>query len=357
MSSVDKRRRERIRAKKQASLEGGMENQAPAPKSVLRQGLDGHVVAAPGRNARIQRHLQRPKRQDVNGEEVVHRQSIGWSMVRDAALAVRPLSLRRRRAERHRERERREGKIERPEARVRPRGVIWISWRWLSATISVFLIVILYVMLSSPIFFVDTIAVGGERYLSPEQVFEAANIANKNLFWMDVEDIERRLEDNSSIADAQVFIGWPPNSVSIFITERDPALVWEQGNLRVWVDVNGIIMFQREERDDLLRIVYQGDTIPDLDVNSTIDREVIAGALQLKAKLPSIKVILYDPIKGLGIREEGNWKAWFGIGTDMERRLLVYQQIVRSYYPTIQFVEVDVSDADHPTYIDRYPQQ
>src|SRR5690606_6913527 len=184
----------------------------------------------------------------------------------------------------------------------------------------------------------------GERYLSPEQVFEAANIANKNLFWMDVEDIERRLEDNSSIADAQVFIGWPPNSVSIFITERDPALVWEQGNLRVWVDVNGIIMFQREERDDLLRIVYQGDTIPDLDVNSTIDREVIAGALQLKAKLPSIKVILYDPIKGLGIREEGNWKAWFGIGTDMERRLLVYQQIVRSYYPTIQFVEVDVSD-------------
>lgn len=358
MSSVDKRRRERIRAK-QAAREGTASfDELAEPKAISRSVPDGHVSATPGRKARLLRRSQRPRRDSSLNAETIERSSIGTLMWRGAALASRPLTLRRRRTERRRERDRREGS-DRPETRVRPRGVVWISWRWLSAAISVFLIVILYVMLSSPIFFVDTIAVGGERYLTPEQIFDAADIANKNLYWINARDIEQRLESNSSIADAQVFIGWPPNSVSIFITERDPALIWEEGDSRFWVDVNGIIMFQRQEREDLLRIVYQGNTPRPLAelVNSRIPQEIVAGALQLKAKLPTIKVMLYDPIKGLGIREEGNWRAWFGVGTDMERRLLVYQAIVRTYYPTIQFAEVDVSDADHPTYINRFPQQ
>jgi hypothetical protein len=358
MFSTGKRRRERIRAK-QAAREANavaietIEIGTPRP----RPNNDRHVTAMPGKKARILRRSQRHRHSADSANENV-RNNVGWLMWRGAAIAVKPLTLRHRRAQRRRERERREG-LDRPEVRVKPRGVIWISWRWLSALISLFLIIMIYVMLASPIFFVDSIAVGGERYLTPEQVFEAADIANRNLFWLDAADIEARLESNPSIADAQVFVGWPPNMVSIFIIERDPAMIWEQGSTRYWVDVNGIVMFARREREDLLRVVYQGTDPSTLGVGSVIDRQIVAGALQLKAKLPNIEVMLYDPIKGLGIREEqrGNWKAWFGVGTDMELRLLVYNAIVNTYNPTIQFAEVDVSDADHPTFVNRFPGQ
>src|SRR5690606_17498483 len=154
--------------------------------------------------------------------------------------------------ERRRQKLRRAGQDpHRPEARVRPMGVVWISWRWLSGTLIILLAIVLYVMLFSDIFVIDSMAVGGVRYLSREQIFEASGLANKHLFWVDPRKIEAQLEQNPSIASAQVFTGWPPNMVSIYITERDPALIWEQGDFRVWVDVNGIVMFQREEREDL----------------------------------------------------------------------------------------------------------
>ncbi|MCB9437170.1 MAG: FtsQ-type POTRA domain-containing protein [Anaerolineales bacterium] len=337
MSSVGKRRRERIQAKRIADKENA----------------EGHVSKAPGRLARVSRRkAMRDARQtdtgDIRAELPV--------FIPDGDLTKPELSLRQRRLLRRRVKERQDG-LDRPDERVRPIGVIWISWRWLSGSISLFLIILLYFMLGSDAFIIDTIAVGGERYLTPEQVFEATGAADRNLFKLDARSIEARLETNPSIGKAEVYIGWPPNAVSVFITERDPALIWEQGNFRVWVDVNGIVMFQREERDDLLRIVYPDENLDALTTGDSIDWQIVAGALQLKSKRPSIKVMLYDPVKGLGIREEGNWVAWFGIGLGMEQRLLVYDAIVNAYYPSIQFEEVDVSDPHHPTFVDRFYQQ
>ncbi|NDJ85745.1 MAG: FtsQ-type POTRA domain-containing protein [Chloroflexi bacterium] len=358
MFSVDRKRRARLQAKRAAREGSSLNTEAPpTPKDKDVAPPDGHVKAAVGRRARLHRRLARRRmRQNTPASK---ERSANWFLIwQPGADGARRLPLRRRRKERRLERERREG-LSRPEDRVRPRGVVWVSWRWLSGTISASLAIILYIMLSpqTELFAVKTIAVGGERYLTAEQVFEATEIARQNLFQLDSRAIEAKLESNPSIADAQVFIGWPPNMVSIYITERDPAITWQQGEFRYWVDVNGIVMFQRQEREDLLRIVYQGPAQEPLGVGSRIDRSVITGALQLKAKLPRIKVMLYDPIKGLGFREEGNWIAWFGTGTNMEQKLLVYDAIVRNNFPTIQFEEVNVSDPDHPTFVNRFPDQ
>jgi cell division septal protein FtsQ len=359
MTSVGKRRRERIRAKREAR-ETGADTPIAPPPDAKRPPTDSHVRAAPGRQARQRRRQLRGRE---GGMISIWRHNPLTSGSRrllafwtNRADALRPPSLRRRRTLRRQERERRDG-LAKPETRVRPRGVVWISWRWLSGSISVFLVVILYALTMTDLFIVDTIAVGGERYLSPEQVFEATDIANHNLFWLDSQEIEARLESNPSIAEARVHVDWPPDMISIYITERDPALVWEQGGFRVWVDVNGIVMYQRDERDDLLRIVYPDENADLLGVGSVIDRDIVAGALQLKAKLPRIKVLLYDPVKGLGLREEGNWRVWFGIGTNMEEKLEIYNNILRHNSSLVQFAEIDVSNPDYPVFVDRYPNQ
>lgn len=364
MSSVGKRRRERIRAKKallEQSESGAIsederdQNLATYTKDL--SDSDGHVSEIPGRNARRLRKDARRKAHTHDDTGPTPRRSwlTFWTNAGAAIAASRP-SLGKRRAERRREKVHRD-RLDRPTERVRIRGVIYVSWRWLSAAISIFLLVILYIMLATNIFVVDTIAVGQQRYLSPEQVFEAAGIANTHLFWIDPREVEAELESNPSIADAQVQVGWPPNMVSIVIQERDPTLIWEQAGFRVWVDINGIVMFQREEREDLLRIVRPGEDLDTLGVGDTIDREIVAGALQLQQEFPTIRVLLYDDIKGLGFRAEGNWVAWFGKGTNMKQRRLVYDQILREYGGIIQFREIDVSDPDYAIIVDRFPDQ
>lgn len=361
MFSVDKRRRERIRAKRQARQEQETEETADRPWQE-----EGHVAAAPGRQARVRRRRarrQRPRENDHLDDNTIQERYRWLAFLRDQTIK-RP-SLRQRRAARRHE-------DHAPEERVRPRGMVWVSWRWLSTTISAFLIAILYLLWNNPSFRVDAISVGGERYLTPEQVFEATDIANQRIFELDAQKIETHLESNPSIADAQVRIGWP-NTVSVFITEREPQLIWEQGNLSVWVDIKGVVMFQRELREDLPRVTYPEAGLSPLGAGDTIDPNIIAGALELyeisqnpvlqrqilqgEPRLSRIDVFLYDPVKGLGFREEGNWMAWFGTGSDMERKLQIYDAIVRANSPMISFLEVDVSDPDYPTFIDRYAER
>lgn len=349
MFSVDRKRRERLKAKRAAREETQSSAEYLDNKAVT---ADSHVRVAPGRTARQRRRkIQKDARLSSRDEVMIEQPNWVATMLNDG-LVLKPQRLRERRAERQRDRERREG-LARPENRVRPIGVIWISWRWLSGTISVFLLFILYVMLGSDTFVIEEIAVGGERYIAPESIFESTDVAGSNLFLIDARDIETRLETNPSIADAQVFIGWPPNEVSVVINEREPALVWDQGGLRVWLDINGIVMFDRQGRSDLMRVAHISEDEEPLGVGSRVDPEIVAGALQLQRKMPEIDVLLYDPIKGLGFRDERNWLAWFGVGTDMDRRMLVYEQIIRVNYPAVQFREINVSDADYPYFVSR----
>ncbi len=138
----------------------------------------------------------------------------------------------------------------------------------------------LYLFLTMDAFYVSSVAIGGEKYLSREEIFRYSDIARRHIFWIDPEDVEARLEAVPNIADASVLVGWPPDMVQILVTEREPALIWEQG-VRVWVDVNGIVMKQREDRPDLLRVVVPNATDP-IGVGERIPQTMVEGALFLQ---------------------------------------------------------------------------
>lgn len=226
----------------------------------------------------------------------------------------------------------------------------WIfSWRAVSGLIVVGLGVVLYLFLTADAFFINSVSIGGEKYLSREEIFRYSNIARKHVFWVDPQAVESRLETVPNIADARVYVGWPPDAVQILVTEREPALIWEQG-ARVWVDVNGIVMRQREDRPDLLRIVVPDNTEP-LDAGARVPQTVVEGALQLRSHHPNIDVLLYDSLKGLGYRDGNGWTVWFGTGDEMDVKLRVYYQIVEVIESQgIQPGEIVMSDPDRPYY-------
>jgi len=117
-------------------------------------------------------------------------------------------------------------------------------------------------------------------------------------FLVDPAQIAVQLEQDPAIAHASVEVGWPPNQVQISITEREPALIWEQSGVRVWVDVRGRVMALRQDVAGLVRVVVQKPSknvhlgpcpLQGMDEvlgpGSCVDADIVAGALQFKGAL------------------------------------------------------------------------
>ena len=247
-----------------------------------------------------------------------------------------------------------------------PRGEgerIFISMRWFSGALVLALLVILF-LFSRDFFFISEIYVGGTHYLTPEEIFERSGVANMHLFWVDSTAIESKLKSDPAIADAVVEVGWPPNMVQITITEREPALIWEQTGQRVWVDVSGQVMYLRTNLPDLPRVVVEkpskdphASRCPTMGMDqvlgpgSCIDSDIIAGALQFKALYPNVTEMVYDPARGLGFHEGDGWTLWFGDGTDITTKMIEQQVIQKKVVAEgKRLVEINVSNPDAPYY-------
>jgi len=235
-----------------------------------------------------------------------------------------------------------------PKAARRFHPLKLLSWRAVSGLLVLGLSALLYLFLTIDAFFVSSVAIGGEKYIPREEVFRFSDIARRHIFWVDPVEVEARLESVPNIADATVLVGWPPDMVQILVVEREPALIWEQG-VRVWVDVNGIVMMQREDRPGMLRIVVPNAEEP-VSVGQRIPKTIVDGALQLRQRYPRVDVLLYDSRKGLGFHEADGWTVWFGAGDDMETKLLVYRAIVAEITDEVQPGEINVVDPDRPVY-------
>lgn len=271
-----------------------------------------------------------------------------------------------------RSRRKRRTRLAKTAPQVIPRNAnahVYISTRWFSAFIVLSLLIVLYLFLSRDVFFISTIYVGGTRYLSGGEIFERTGLADPlrrtHIFWVNPAAIEATLEEDPSIADAEVRLGWPPMMVQVSITERDPSLIWEQAGVRVWVDSRGNVMSQRQDLPNLPRVIVEkpSNTIrpgkcPLQGVNDVLGRgscieiETVAGVIQFKALYPSVNELVYDPVKGLGYRDGRGWLFWFGDGRDLVTKIAVYNEIVRQVFERggRQFTEVNVTDPDAPYY-------
>lgn len=251
-----------------------------------------------------------------------------------------------------------------------PKGtprLIFVSWRWLSGSLSLGLLIVLYLLLSHGEFYVHQIYVGytdSEHFLTPDEVYGLTGLANSHIFWADAAAIKAQLEANPQIASADVQIGWPPNMVQVTVTERQPALIWEQSGQRVWIDVRGRVMALRRDMPDLVRVVvekpsqavhigkcqWQGvDRV--LGRGDCIDQNTVNGVLQFKALYPNVTEVVYDPVKGLGFHEGGNYTLWFGDGIDIQTKMDVYNAIISDLRQRgITPVEINVANPDAPYY-------
>lgn len=232
------------------------------------------------------------------------------------------------------------------------------SWRYVSALLTLVLLALGAFVFTGDLFLVRSAEVGGGRYVPVEEIFTQSEIAGKHILTIDPRDVEAVLETSPSLDDAEVLIQWPAR-VIIRVREREPALIWQQGENRYWVDLNGHLMVERRDLPTLLRVINEGEAIPfqcpgpncaQQDAIS-INPEVVQGAQHLKTLRSNIDVLYYDPVRGLSYQDGRGWRAYFGVGPTMDTKLIVYETLVASLETRgLRPLYIDVSNPDAPFY-------
>jgi cell division septal protein FtsQ len=225
-------------------------------------------------------------------------------------------------------------------------------WRAVSALIVLMFGAVLVLIFTTGIFYVRSIHVRGLKFLTTEEVFAFADVANYHLFWLDTEVVRDNILRSSSVADVSVELGWPPDMINIKIEERQPAIIWSESSVDMWVDLQGRMMTARIDLPDLMRInATLGAFDEPLTDGQQLDNDIVFGALQMQELLPEVVSLNYDSIHGLGWTNSNGWQVWMGSGTGMSEKVTIYHTLVQNLIArSIQPGVINVANPDAPFY-------
>lgn len=255
---------------------------------------------------------------------------------------------------------------------------ILLSARWLSLGLLALAIYALTLIGMDENFYLTAIPVEGVISVPATEVVQASNLAGSHIFAADPGTAAQQIMDNvPGIISAEVTLNWP-NQVQINVTEDSPIAIWVEGSNQFWVTRTGRLVPARSASLGLLMIQSEVEgvgvatavpaTPPADDETETVAGEtavesaaanmrflphdVLAGALQLKQLRPNIDRLFYRPSSGLSYQDGRGWRVFFGTGTDMSQKLVVYETIVEELLAqglTPQYVSV--SNQEKPYYL------
>ncbi len=228
------------------------------------------------------------------------------------------------------------------------------GWRTASLVLSLALGVALYLLWNLPYFRVTEAQVTGAARLTSADVNAALGVSGQPIFGLQSDELETRLRLNyPELSSAQVTIGLP-NQVAIQVTERQPVLLWQQGDGYTWIDATGVAFRPRGEVSGLILIASLATPpagLPTDDPFSPVpylSADLVKSAQTLAAILPPGASMIYDARNGFGWQDPQGWQVFFGTNSkDMALKVRVYQSLAasltaRGIYPAfISVVQVD----------------
>lgn len=229
------------------------------------------------------------------------------------------------------------------EVRLPAVPAVQLGWRLLSFAFVAGLLVLLYHLLTSPLYQLQAAELQGETRLNAEEVNRVLNLYNRSIFEMDPREIETDLRMAfPELTGIEIQIGLPA-MVWITLQERTPVIAWQQDGQTMWVDREGVAFSPRGTVDGLVSV--QAYAAPPAPVQiETLEQDVVSESpsttqvfmkpemvtviLELAAQTPLESALVYDPEHGLGWYDPRGWDVYFGMDIhDMTMKLTVYQAI------------------------------
>ncbi len=231
------------------------------------------------------------------------------------------------------------------------------SARWISLGILSLCIYALYLTGMDENFYLTRLPIEGAISISTSEIINSTNLAGSHIFAADPNKAAEQIAQIPGVIAASVTLNWP-NEVAIQIIEDSPIAVWIEGSNQYWITGNGRFIPARSQTLGLLFIESELLFEPTESSDETsqprttfVPEEVLAGALQLKKLRPNIEKLFYRPSSGLSFQDDRGWRVYFGTGTDMQQKLVVYETIVDNLLAQgITPAYVSVSNQEKPYY-------
>ena len=227
------------------------------------------------------------------------------------------------------------------------------SWRWLSAALALGMIVLLYMMLNSATFEVNTVNLSGGIRVPSDEVKAILNVTGESIIRVKPAQVEEQiLATFPDIKSALVEVALP-DTLNVVIEERIPAILWLENEQELfWIDQDGYTFSVRGEATMPIRVYattpppyalgYVDPKALSLESADSEDEEEIItetippidpAFVQIVQKLNSIKPadtpMLYNTENGLGWTDPHGWLVYFGTRTeDIDMKLIEYSHIV-----------------------------
>ncbi|MFB0536395.1 MAG: cell division protein FtsQ/DivIB [Anaerolineae bacterium] len=183
-----------------------------------------------------------------------------------------------------------------------------------------------YQLFAAEAFYVYEASVAGNRLVPAEAVYQNSGLEGMSIFWINPAQVEAAIVSLPNIKEARVRCGLP-DRVTIEVVERQPQVIWQQGEKRYWIDEEGTVL-------PALGELAEATVIVDLDERPVqpgdrVDPQVIAGAQKLRSLLPELSTVQYASHTGLSFQSEQGWPIYLGQGEDIEQKVAIMKALLQ----------------------------
>jgi hypothetical protein len=234
-----------------------------------------------------------------------------------------------------------------------------LGTRWVSAGLTLIMVILLYAMATANTFKVTTADVRGNQRLEAADVSSMLGVIGQPIYKAIPSQIEQDLRTAfPELSSVSVEVSLP-NHIKVSLVERTPALAWYQDDKITWIDQNGVAFTPRGDIAGLVQIAANGNP-PKLPVDqdlsifdqSFLTSSMVQAIITLYPQVPEGSPMVYDPKYGLGWQDPHGWSVYFGQDTqDISMKKNIYQAIVdKINQQGIQPTLVSVAYLDAPFY-------
>ena len=202
-----------------------------------------------------------------------------------------------------------------------------------------------------PVFAVTEVDVVGLHHLSEAAILSRVSVQGQNLLALPVEDLTATLTQHPWVRDVEVqrrLMG----RVTLFVTEREPAVIWEVGKQQFLIDRDGTVL-ETAKGDSPLPLIRDLDGAAP-HPGDKLNADAVTLALTLTDILPKeigqqAKFFEYLSYGGLVVQTDKGKRARFGDSSDVQWKLAVWKGLLQEGETAkLKVGHVDLRFGDRP---------
>ena len=206
----------------------------------------------------------------------------------------------------------------------------------------------LYVLFTTPAFFVYGAEIQGNIAVTTREIYAAGGIDSQSVFWLSSTEVAHRIMALPNIKSAEVSVSLPAE-VTIKVIERQPELLWQTGETTWWVDQEGTIVPPKENVEGMIRII--DDDQQPVEPGYQVELNVIKGAQRLRLLAQDVSIIRYSRLNGLTVATPEGWPVYLGDGKEIKAKLVVLTALLADLKErNITPAYIDVRNPLRPVY-------